>query len=45
MDVSIDVPDLLDLSFLKGRGIQPGEVLLPKEGKLSSVTNCVSFVG
>lgn len=30
LDVSIDVPDTLDLSELRGAGQQPGEELLPE---------------
>lgn len=30
LDVSIDVPDTLDLSALRGTGQQPGEELLPE---------------
>uniref|UniRef100_A0A4W3GQM9 Ubiquitin carboxyl-terminal hydrolase n=2 Tax=Callorhinchus milii TaxID=7868 RepID=A0A4W3GQM9_CALMI len=29
LDVSIDMPDLLDISFLKAKGLQPGEEELP----------------
>jgi hypothetical protein len=28
-DVSIDMPDLLDISHLRARGLQPGEEELP----------------
>ena len=31
LDVEVDVPDALDLSSLRGRGIQPGEEELPDE--------------
>jgi ubiquitin carboxyl-terminal hydrolase 5/13 len=31
LDVSIDVPDEMDLGMLRGRGQQPGEQLLPDE--------------
>ncbi|XP_065200121.1 ubiquitin carboxyl-terminal hydrolase 5 isoform X1 [Planococcus citri] len=31
LDVSVEVPDILDLSALKGLGLQPGEELLPSE--------------
>ena len=30
-DVIIDVPDKLDLTHLKGCGLQPGEVELPED--------------
>ncbi|XP_055373009.1 ubiquitin carboxyl-terminal hydrolase 5 [Condylostylus longicornis] len=30
LDVSIDIPDILDLSSLKSSGLQPGEELLPE---------------
>ena len=29
IDVSLDVPDVLDISHLKGNGLQPGEEELP----------------
>ena len=29
-DVSVDVPDEIDLSVLRGVGLQPGEVELPE---------------
>ncbi|KFM58922.1 Ubiquitin carboxyl-terminal hydrolase 5, partial [Stegodyphus mimosarum] len=32
LDVSIDVPEVLDLSMLRGKGIQPGEEELPESG-------------
>lgn len=28
-DVSVDMPDLLDISHLRARGLQPGEEELP----------------
>ena len=31
LDVEVDVPDALDLSSLRGTGIQPGEEELPDE--------------
>jgi len=31
LDVSVDMPSEIDLSMLKGRGMQPGEVALPDE--------------
>lgn len=30
-DISVDVPDSLDLSHLQGKGKQPGEVELPSD--------------
>ena len=30
LDVSVEVPDELDLSSLKGKGLQPNEELLPE---------------
>lgn len=33
LDVSVEVPDILDLSALKGHGLQTNEELLPNEGK------------
>ena len=34
-DVSIDVPEELDISFLKGKGLQPGEEEFPKSSGTS----------
>lgn len=31
LDVYIDVPELLDISFMRSRGLQPGEELLPED--------------
>ena len=31
LDVSIDVPDKLDIGFLRGTGLQPHEEELPEE--------------
>ena len=31
-DVYIDVPDIIDISHMRSRGIQPGEELLPEAG-------------
>jgi len=36
LDVYIDVPDFIDLEFLRGRGIQPNEVLLPEDAPASA---------
>lgn len=30
LDISIDVPDQLDISYIRGAGIQPGEERLPE---------------
>lgn len=30
LDVAVEMPDLLDLTFLKGHGLQPNEELLPE---------------
>ncbi|XP_026476766.1 ubiquitin carboxyl-terminal hydrolase 5 isoform X1 [Ctenocephalides felis] len=30
LDVAVEMPDILDLSQLRGNGLQPGEVLLPE---------------
>lgn len=30
LDVAVEMPDTLDLSFLRGTGLQPGEELLPE---------------
>ena len=32
-DISVDVPDNLDLSSIRGRGLQPGEEELPQEAE------------
>jgi len=37
LDVAVDVPHTLDLSFMKSRGAQSGEVLLPEQASESSV--------
>lgn len=29
LDVAVEMPDTVDLSFLRGNGLQPGEELLP----------------
>jgi ubiquitin carboxyl-terminal hydrolase 5/13 len=34
LDVSIDVPDELDLSYLRGSGLQPGEELMSEESSV-----------
>ena len=31
-DVYIDVPDVIDISHMRSRGLQPGEQLLPEGG-------------
>eukprot|EP00898_Chlorokybus_atmophyticus_P002300 jgi/Chlat1/3070/Chrsp21S03316 len=36
LDVFVDVPDEIDLSPLRGRGLQPGEELLPEETEPSA---------
>lgn len=43
-DISIDMPEILDLSVLKGFGLQPGEELLPEtpapvKGKFSTISS------
>ena len=49
-DVSINMPEMLDLSVLKGFGIQPGEEELPEtappppKGKLVSKLQSYVFV-
>lgn len=30
LDVSIEMPDVIDISMLRGSGLQPGEELLPE---------------
>ncbi|KAJ8354938.1 hypothetical protein SKAU_G00225050 [Synaphobranchus kaupii] len=44
-DVSIDVPDTLDLSALRGAGQQPGEELLPEVPQHSGMTPDVEVKG
>lgn len=34
-DVYIDVPDIIDISHMRSKGLQPGEELLPETGMLS----------
>lgn len=41
LDVSVDMPEELDISHLRGNGVQEGEILLPEISGLC-VTN--SFV-
>jgi len=31
-DVYIDVPDVIDISHMRSKGVQPGEELLPETG-------------
>uniref|UniRef100_A0A8C1YX57 Ubiquitin carboxyl-terminal hydrolase n=1 Tax=Cyprinus carpio TaxID=7962 RepID=A0A8C1YX57_CYPCA len=45
LDVSIDVPDTLDLSALRAMGQQPGEELLPEVAPLPLVTPDVKVKG
>jgi ubiquitin carboxyl-terminal hydrolase 5/13 len=33
LDVSVDIPHSLDISFLRAQGLQPNEVLLPEEAQ------------
>jgi hypothetical protein len=33
-DVYIDVPDVIDISHMRSKGLQPGEELLPDGGML-----------
>lgn len=40
LDVSVEIPDLLDLSALKGKGVQSDEELLPVEGS----SNLFSYI-
>lgn len=42
IDVSMEVPDELDLNGLRGTGLQPGEVLLP-DGKFKKIVFPFSF--
>ena len=36
-DVYIDVPDIIDISHMRSKGIQPGEELLPEAGMSSGL--------
>ena len=36
LDISLDVPDILDLEYLRSKGQQPGEELLPETSQGSS---------
>lgn len=36
LDVSIEMPDVIDISMLRGSGLQPGEELLPELDTLPS---------
>lgn len=44
-DVSIDMPDLLDLSSLKGFGLQPGEEVMPDASAAGPAGGCVPALG
>ncbi|CAD5166243.1 unnamed protein product [Musa acuminata subsp. malaccensis] len=33
LDVYIDVPDVIDITHMRGKGLQPGEELLPETGR------------
>ncbi|ESO12425.1 hypothetical protein HELRODRAFT_105332 [Helobdella robusta] len=39
LDVSVDMPDILDISHLRGSGLQPGEEELPDATKCGDVPN------
>ena len=41
LDISLDVPELLDLEHLRSHGLQPGEELLPETSQMGSVTASV----
>lgn len=44
VDVYIDVPDTIDISHMRSKGLQPGEELLPEGGMLYlSVFLCPLF--
>lgn len=43
LDVSIDMPDTVDLSILRGNGLQPGEELLPETEGMSFCHPKVQF--
>lgn len=36
-DVYIDVPNIIDISHMRSKGLQPGEELLPDAGTLSII--------
>jgi len=36
LDVSLEIPDYLDINWIRGKGLQPGEQLLPEESAASS---------
>lgn len=38
LDVAIEVPQIIDLSFMKGCGQQNGEVLMPDEASTGGLT-------
>ena len=44
VDVYIDVPDTIDISFMRSKGLQSGEELLPDAGKLSLLISSSSFL-
>lgn len=44
LDVAIDVPDILDLEDLRGRGLQPGEEQLP-ENRIVTGDECGNVPG
>lgn len=34
-DVYVDVPDIIDISHMRSKGLQPGEEILPEGGRFS----------
>lgn len=43
VDVYIDVPDTIDISHMRSKGLQPGEELLPDGGMLSLFASFFNF--
>lgn len=39
LDVYIDVPEMIDISYMRSKGLQPGEELLPEAG----MCYCIAF--
>lgn len=45
VDVYIDVPDTIDISPMRSKGLQPGEELLPDAGMLSWLISSFNHLG
>ena len=41
LDISLDVPEVLDLEHLRSHGFQPGEELLPESSQMGSAAGSV----